>query len=347
VNNKYSNLKIAWFPDKLKSLLEEKISAPICVRIKPTNRCCHNCYFCVYNYGFSKMHEHVNRQDEIPVEIMMEILEDLAAIGVKAVTYSGGGEPLVHKNSETILQKTIDCKLDLSMLTNGQELEGKKAELMTGAKWIRISMDYWNGMMFADTRKVAPKFFYKILNNIKKFAAVNKNCDLGVNYIITKKNYTTLFEAFDFITSLGVDNIRFSPLWVPDFSLYHQNIKETVLSQLNQIYRRTPKGISVYDTYKIAPEVTTRTYNRCYFLQIVPVIGADLNIYNCHNKAYDSNGIIGSIKNRKFSDVWFSEETLNYFKTFRPDLICNHQCANDIKNKHIHEILTCSEDNYV
>jgi MoaA/NifB/PqqE/SkfB family radical SAM enzyme len=293
------------------------------------------------------MHEHVLRGDEIPVEKMMEILENLAAIGVKAVTFSGGGEPLVHKNAEAILQKTLDCKLDLSMLTNGQELEGKKAELMTEAKWTRISMDYWNNMMFSDTRKITPRFFYKIVKNIKNFAAINKKCDLGVNYIITKKNYTTLVEAFDFITSLGVDNIRFSPLWVPDFYIYHQFIKEEVLNQLNQIYKKAPKGISVYDTYKIIPEATTRTYNRCYFLQIVPVIGADLNIYNCHNKAYDSNGVIGSIKDKKFSDVWFSDETLSYFKNFRPDLTCNHQCANDVKNKHIHEILTCSRDNYV
>jgi len=293
------------------------------------------------------MHEHVLRGDEIPVGKMMEILEDLSAIGVKAITLSGGGEPLIHKNIEDILQKTLDCKLDLSMLTNGQELEGKKAELMAEAKWIRISMDYWNNEMFTDTRKVKPEFFYKIVKNIKNFTKINKKCDLGVNYIITKKNYTTLIEAFDFITSLGVDNIRFSPLWVPDFNIYHQFIKHEVLNQLNQIYKKAPKETSVYDTYKIVPEITTRTYNRCYFLQIVPVIGADLNIYNCHNKAYDSNGIIGSIKKKKFSEIWFSYETLNYFKTFRPDLICNHQCANDTKNKYIHEIITCSEDNYV
>jgi 2-iminoacetate synthase ThiH len=83
MNNKYSDFKIAWFPEKLKSFVEEEIKASIYVRIKPTNRCCHNCYFCVYNYSFSKMHDSMERVDEIPLDKMLEIIDDLKSIGGK------------------------------------------------------------------------------------------------------------------------------------------------------------------------------------------------------------------------------------------------------------------------
>lgn len=346
MNNKYSNLKIAWFPEKLKSLKDCQITPPVCVRIKPTNRCCHNCYFCVYNYDFSKMHENVYRSDEISLTKMFEILEDLSEMGVKAVTYSGGGEPLFHRDIEAILQKTLDCNLDLSMLTNGQGLTMNISEKMVHAKWIRISMDYWNEKIFSKTRRINEKFFNTIVENIKGFAAINKNCDLGINYIITKENYDTLIEASEFMLSLGVNNIRFSPLWVPNFYEYHCGIEKIVQQQLKEIYHNYSKDI-IYDSYKIVPDVTKRPYSTCYFMQIVPVIGADYNVYNCHNKAYDQNGLIGSIRDKKFSKVWYSLKTAEYFKTFRPDKVCNHQCANDQKNKNIHEILKCFGDNYV
>ena len=68
--NKYSDLKIVWFKDKLESFRDGKITSPIYIRIKPTNRCCHNCFFCVYNYDYSKMHETTNRIDEISLDKM-------------------------------------------------------------------------------------------------------------------------------------------------------------------------------------------------------------------------------------------------------------------------------------
>lgn len=347
LNNKYNNFKIAWFPNKLESLYNNSITAPIYVRIKPTNQCCHNCYFCVYNYSFSKMHDDMKKVDEIPVEKMMEILEDLRYIGVKAITFSGGGEPLVHKDILQILNKTLKCKIDLSMLTNGQFLNGSIAKVMTKAKWIRISMDYWNKKTFVESRKAPSKMFYQIAENVLNFSKIKGSCNLGVNYIVTKENYDKLIDAFNFMTIIGIDNIRFSPVWVPDFYNYHNVIKHQVRNQLNYIYKYNKDKIGIFDSYYISPIINKREYNKCFFSQIVPIIGADSNIYTCHNMAYSHRALIGSIKNKKFSETWFSKETKEFFQNFKPNISCNHQCANDTKNKIIHEIIDCYGDNYV
>ena len=171
---KYSILKIFHHPKKLDSLLKKKITAPLYVRIKPTNKCSHNCFFCIYNPKFSSIHPESNRMDEIPLEKMMEILDNLEEMGVKAVTYSGGGEPLVHPNITEILEKTLKKKIRLSMITNGQKLEGKSAELLWNADWIRISLDYHNAKLFSKIRNKPKKDFYKVKNNILEFAK-NKN----------------------------------------------------------------------------------------------------------------------------------------------------------------------------
>jgi len=348
--NKYSNKKIAWFPEKLQSMRDGITTAPIYVRIKPTNRCNHNCYFCVYNPEYSKMHNDINHIDEISKEDMQNILTDLHQIGVKAVTYSGGGEPLVHKNICDILRQTLDYNIDLSMLTNGELLKDERADLLSNAKWVRISMDYYNAELFASTRGGNEKRYLKIIDNIKKFAknVDSKECELGVNYIITKDNFSGLIEAAKVLTDIGINNIRFSPVWTTDFHEYHSEIKNIVREQLDDIKATyNNKSKVVYDSYNIDNQNCFCSYKQCYSMQVIPVIGADKKVYNCHNKAYDMTGLIGSIENNSFSDLWFSKETANHFKQFRPDLDCKHQCANNAKNEFIHELMDCYGDNYV
>jgi MoaA/NifB/PqqE/SkfB family radical SAM enzyme len=344
--NKYSDLKLIWFPEKINSLKDNKILAPIYIRIKPTNRCCHNCYFCVYNYNFSKMHETTNRIDEIPIKKMIEILDDLKNIGVKAISYSGGGEPLIHKNILDILDKTLDVNIDLSLLTNGQFITNNIAERLVKAKWVRISIDYYSRKSFIESGRGNEKMFDKLVENIKSFTNMKRLCEVGVNFIITKNNHKHILDSANFLNELGVDNVRYSPVWTPDFYNYHKEIEVDVLKSLQQI-RKDVSNLVIYDSYKVKEDVITRNYNKCYYMQVVPVVGADLNVYNCHNKAYSTDGIIGSIKNKKFSDLWFSDESKQYFETFRPDISCIHQCANDHKNQYLDEIIHCYGDNYV
>ena len=67
-------------------------------------------------------------------------------------------------------------------------------------------------------------------------------------------------------------------------------------------------------------------------MQIVPVIGADCNVYFCHDKAYKPNGVLGSVQGSSFKELWFSKKAKEIFKNFNPKKECNHHCANDTKN---------------
>jgi 2-iminoacetate synthase ThiH len=47
----YSDIKVLNYPEKLAALREGRITAPVHVRLKPTNVCNHNCWFCAYRSG--------------------------------------------------------------------------------------------------------------------------------------------------------------------------------------------------------------------------------------------------------------------------------------------------------
>jgi len=362
-NNKYSDYKILHFPEKVKSFFDEKLTAPIYVRIKPINLCNHGCFFCVYSTGFrvkdgaeedhiiSHMHEDMKEEDVIPRDKLIEILQDLSDMGTKAITYSGGGEPLMHKDIVEIMQLTLDLNLDLSLITNGQNLVKERAKVLCNAKWVRVSMDYTDGIQMKKFRNVPEKSFDSVINNISNFASIkNKDCNLGVNYIVHNKNFENLYNFTKLLKDSGVDNVRFSPMYVPDFFNYHKPIEEDVNNQLKKIQDLTSDNFVVNSTYNITPgssHSNFRSYQRCYIMETVPVIGADLNVYTCHNKAYDNLGKIGSIKDRSFKDLWSDNETYSFIKNFNAKKKCLHECSNDRKNILLNDLINANKDNFV
>lgn len=363
-SNKYSNYKILSFPDKVASFTQENITAPIYVRIKPINLCNHGCFFCVYSTGFrvkdggekqhiiSGMHQGMSEKDLISLVKMNEILDDLARIGTKAVTYSGGGEPLMHPDIVKIMEKTLHNSLDLSVITNGQNLVKEKAEVLSDAKWVRISMDYTSPTQMKRFRNIPEKSFKSIINNIYNFAKIkSKDCDLAVNYIVHQENCEDLFNFAKLLKENGVENIRFSPMYNKNFYDYHSKFDDVVKEQLKKIANELQDSKfsvnSSYDIQNSGSHSSIRSYTQCYIMQTVPVIGADLGVYACHNKAYDKSGLIGSIKNISFSELWFKKETGIFIRNFNPKLSCMHECSNDKKNIFINELLNSSNDNFI
>src|SRR5208283_2551031 len=94
----YTKMKVFHFQDKLDSLPLEsgRILPPLHIRIKPTNACNHNCWYCAYKAEGLQLGKDMDKRDRIPREKMLEIIADLAEMGVKAVTFSGGGDPFVY-----------------------------------------------------------------------------------------------------------------------------------------------------------------------------------------------------------------------------------------------------------
>lgn len=372
-NNRYSDLKIVQFPEKLRSFQNGQITAPIYVRVKPINVCNHACSWCVYKADRkqsarntapkgalmpsikSNMHTDMVEKDTIPTAKMLEVLDDFKAMGVKAVTFSGGGEPLLHRDIETFMQRCLNFGIDLSIITNGQLLSDERAKILSFAKWVRVSIDYSNGAQMAHTRVVPEKYFVEVMENIRTFAQIKQpDCDLGVNYIVHRGNSEGLVAFAERLFSIGVENIRFSPMWCPELVAYHTPIKERVEEQLREIQQWVESHFddgrlrvnTTYDLYNPAHS-PTRAYRRCYFMQTVPVVGADQRVYACHNKAYDMTGCIGSIKERSFRDLWFSDEAKSFFEALNPQCHCQHQCANDSKNKHIMNLISTAHDNFI
>jgi MoaA/NifB/PqqE/SkfB family radical SAM enzyme len=347
----YTKTKIFHFKDKIDSLPIEKkdILPPVHIRVKPTNVCAHNCCYCAYRAKNLQLGKDMNERDYIPRDKMLEIVDDIIEMKVKAVTFSGGGDPFYYPYLLETAKKLAESPVQFATLTNGAKLNEELAEIFADkATWIRISIDGWDDKSYSKYRGVKDGEFTKVIKNMESFKKLNGKCYLGVSIIVDRDNAVFVYGLIKKLKDIGVDSVKVSPCIVSNYGKENNNYHRQIYSQVKE---QTHKAINdmadnffeIFDSYHELDDKFQKTYSWCPFLQILPVIGADLNIYPCQDKAYNlDEGLIGSIKEQSFKDFWFSDK--KKFLKINPSVHCNHHCVANAKNKLILDYLNVDNE---
>lgn len=341
MKNVYSSIKVFHHKALLDSMERGEITAPLYIRMKPTNLCNHHCSYCSYGSGDpdwrTSIRDSIDHRDMIPHDKMMEIIEDMGKMGVKAVTFSGGGEPLTYPYMLETVKRMKEKYIDLSLISNGQLLENEIAEAFYDAKWVRISFDSPNAEEYARLRGISVRSYEKVVANIHEFAKKkSKGCVFGVNYVIGRDNYKRIYEAAKLLRELGVDNVKFAAI-VDNNRNYHVSIKEEAIKQIQRAKKDfesdTFQIINNYESDWNDKNFSTQSFPTCYTCRMVTVIAADQKIYLCHTRAYDSEAVVGDIRDKSFYEAWYSEEAQLKLLGLNPQKECRNFCAFQERNK--------------
>ena len=338
----YTDLKVIHFGSKLKDISKGTLSAPIHIRLKPTNKCNHKCYYCCYRNENLYLSELINPNEEIPWKKMKEIIRDLKQMRVKAVTFSGGGEPLYYPYIIKTMKSLLDEGIKIALLTNGSLLKGEIAKVLgQRATWIRISMDAADSNTYAKIRGINSEEFDNVCENISNFAKIkNRKAQLGINFIITKENCNSVYKFLKLMKGLGVDHVKISESIVStkreDNKKYHFSslnlVKKQIIRGLSNLVDNNFKIIDKFDNFIEDSNYYKKKYTWCPFIQCLTVIGADMNVYTCYDKAYTKSGKLGSIKDKSFRELWFSNKTKEKMLHLNPSKDCMHHCTQHTKN---------------
>lgn len=351
MGNIYTPMKIFHFKEKVDSLPREtgETLPPLHIRIKPINGCNHRCRYCAYRADSLQLGKDMRISDSIPRDRMLEIVDDIIAMGVKGVTFSGGGEPLFYPHLVDVLRKLIESPVKFATLTNGGLLRGEVARLFAHhGSWVRVSMDGWDNASYTRYRGVADGEYDAILRNIAEFKAYGGPCRLGVSYIVDKENVSHIFEAARRVRDMGGDSVKVSPCIVENEgsanNAYHAPFFDQAREQVDRVMAELAgPDFEVFDAYHLLDERFDKKYTWCPFIQVLPVIGADLNVYSCQDKAYNlDQGLIGSLAHKGFKEFWMTGKD-KFFK-INPSVHCNHHCVANAKNKLLLDYLDADED---
>ncbi len=350
----YTGMKIFHFKDKLDSLpaAHQGILPPLHVRIKPTNVCAHKCRYCAYRMDSLQLGRDMEERDTIARDKMLEILDDLIEMGVRAVTFSGGGDPFYYPHLTEAVKKLVASPVKFASLTNGARLEDELAELFAHhATWLRVSIDGWDDSSYARYRNVPEGEFSRVMNNMERFKELAGPCYLGVSFVVDKENASHVYEFIMKLRDIGVDSVKVSLCIVSNSGRenneYHQPHFELVQEQINRAYSDIrDERLEIFNSYHHDLETFKKRYRWCPYIQILPIIGADLNVYSCQDKAYNlEEGLIGSLKECSFKEFWYSGK--EKFFTVDPSCHCNHHCVADERNRRVLEYLDADPDHVV
>lgn len=354
----YSPFKAAHHQDKINEFKDGKQPVPLQVQLIISDLCNNDCNFCAYrmsgytsnqNFGVldpitNIVNNNPNRM--IPYEKCIEIINDCVDMGVKAIQFTGGGEPTVHPKHAELFKYTVDKGLDLALVSNGNIIKDEVAETLARGKWVRYSVDAGNKESYSKIRKVTPQTFNKALGNISKVVKIRNNhkgSDLiiGVGFVVTKDNWGEIYDATKIASELGVDNIRISAVFTPEdyeyHKLYYPMCKELIIKAKADFTRKDFTvfnlfGDRVDDLIQHKPE-----YEFCSYMHLNTYIGGDQKVYTCCNNAYNLHGEMGSIKDKSFKDFWFSESKVKNYLKFKANSC--ERCMFNNKNRFINYLI--------
>jgi cyclic pyranopterin phosphate synthase len=136
--------------DQLNTRLTDKLGRPIRdLRISVTDRCNFRCVYCMPKEVFGRDYQFLERDELLSFEEIGRLSTIFAILGVEKIRLTGG-EPLVRRNIERLIEMLARIPgIDLALTTNGSAL-AKKAEGLRGAglERITVSLDSLDDRVF-------------------------------------------------------------------------------------------------------------------------------------------------------------------------------------------------------
>ena len=192
---------------------EEGPQGPVTLELYPTLKCNLDCVFC------DTTDRHQGRQNELPLQRHLEILDEARELGVERVFVLGGGEPLVARDlTPPILHRVKELGMEGILTTNGTILPKSLRSQLLDDEWdeLHVSIDGPSAEIHDRLRGKDGAFDKTITNlcrlNVAKRRRGQSSPRLALHFVITNQNHRTLTEVVRLAHALGCVRVDFDAL---------------------------------------------------------------------------------------------------------------------------------------
>tara|TARA_Y100001963_G_scaffold57068_1_gene79757 strand:+ start:485 stop:1708 length:1224 start_codon:yes stop_codon:yes gene_type:complete len=323
--------------DRVIEFVETGNTSPILIEVDPSNACNHACSFCCSSYiHFDKFKgtEAFSRA-VMPRDMLMGLCKDFVDMGVRAVNWTGGGEPTLNKHLKEAIEYCGKHGIKMGMFTNGTLFDKRDLfeTLVDNMTWVRISVDTGTKETYDNIR--IPKGgadWDKMASNVAKLVEVNKSkgnkIDIGVGYVISPDTYKEIVDFAKFFKDFDLTYCQYKPEIVIREDGGEQRDREFWINEVQPLLDEAEQILGdkfQINGYKFQDLETDRekfgrNYKKCLGSQISPCIGADGHIYVCTNHRGWKQYSYGCLYDDKsFKEIW-------------NDMQSRHKVMNQIEN---------------
>ena len=170
-----------------------------------TNRCNLLCSHCYIRAGPGR-----EREDELTTEEALGLIDDLAAMRVPLLLFSGG-EPLIREDFWELAEHAKERGLVTALSTNGTLITPAAARRLrdVGVEYAGVSLDGATAETHDGMRNV-PGSFDLTVSALKNCRSAGLKC--GVRVTATQENYTEIPALIDIALEVGAE--RFCVYWL-------------------------------------------------------------------------------------------------------------------------------------
>ncbi len=346
--------KIYSHPDLIQDVLTERPRIPRHFELDPSNRCnlaCHGCHF-------AYSHES-NPQSDMPLSLFRKIVGEMKKGSVKAVTFTGGGEPLFNPNHLEFFKLTKEAGIEMGMYTNGVLLDGPTADFVARYfKWCYISLDATSAEEYQQYKKRGKTVFQRNIANLK--AILNhpqRQAVIGIGYLLSQDNYMNLSKTAEYLLELkgetGASYVQLRPL--VDVGTYQEQTESRQMKGLafqtdkeiwQEHYSWVLEALNIIDSLPKDPDLITsrkkfldlykgeRQYPVCLSTSISGCIGAHGEVWTCLNHRGNPKRKEGDLNTETLEEIFLRKSIA--LKDLHD---CRLNCRNDQLNQELYSIM--------
>jgi MoaA/NifB/PqqE/SkfB family radical SAM enzyme len=322
--------------DRLAALKVGQVPPPVNAEIDLSMRCNLGCNFCHFGHTHSKgplsKHQMVNVGDLMDMSMALDLVRGLAEIGCLSITWTGGGEPMLHPGIRGIMRHAADAGLHQGIYTNGTLIDGHKAAwLNRWCDWVYVSLDAADGQEYREIKGVGG--FQAACDGVRQLSELGGT--VGVGFMVTEHNARRLRPMAELAKALGASYVQFRPaiLFDPADPATPIGDRSWALGGLVP-----PDGwpeIRVeldMNRFKDYAHWAGHGYDACYWSALQTVITADGRVWTCCNKRGTPGNCLGDLRYEPFPEIWKRRHVAPV------DGQCRVLCRGHLPNKAIHEL---------
>jgi MoaA/NifB/PqqE/SkfB family radical SAM enzyme len=265
--------------------------------------------------------------DDLSTEEVYTLLDDAYNVGMRGY-YLFGGEPIIRKDIEAIVQYAKNRGFITTMNTNASLLEAKAESLGENLDFAFVSLDYFDE--YHDVIRGRPGSFKEVMDGIKRIRAIG-NTRITLVTTISTMNFDAIAPMAKLAQELGV-GISYNavePTVQSGFEDGRSNspVQEYGLSQkqLQTFYEtllRLKKGsYPLMETSYVLKHYVEGKPWTCHFPKIFVYVSPDKKVFSCtYDHTYD-------LKTGSFSDYFSSPLFKEHTKTVEDCNTCVRTCV--------------------
>jgi len=296
---------------------------PIAIEVHPTAMCNHRCIHCSYK-------ERNESRKSLSKEVMENLVNSIISMKIKAVYFSGGGEPTLYPDLKKYINRLHENGVECSIITNGSYFEeAGLLEIADKLNYIAVSVPAVSEDIFQLI--TGTNNMEKVLSLPRKIKDIHgdKSPVLGSRIVLTNKNYKDLEKFLDVIAKSYFDYALFKI--VRDYEDNGQGLnkeeEEYLKEKITELSDLDTNFTNLHSIFNYRKPIEFK--NKCWANQygMIANVSTDGKVYPNIVEIDKPEFCIGDLNKESLESMWNSV-THNKVKDISNQKWMNQQCKN-------------------